>query len=466
MNLDLYKYIYFVGIGGIGMSALARYFNANEKIVMGYDAQQTTLCNALVDEGIDIHYQDNIINIPQEIITADHNELLVVYTPAIPDNNQELSYFENNGYKIYKRAEVLGIISQQSYTIAVAGTHGKTTTCTMLAHILQEAGKQSTAFLGGISKNFNSNLLLANKGNILIVEADEYDRSFLHLNPDVAIITSIDKDHLDIYEDYSKLEQAFIQFTQQIKQNGLLLVEADINVVFEPPENGALLTYSNHKKADYYADNIKIVNGKMRFDMTVLDLRAGMTYKNQQNNLELNMAGKHNVNNAVAAVAIACYLGLNCEEITIGLKSFKGIKRRFDQHICTDQLIYIDDYAHHPEEINATVLAVKEMYPNRKITLIFQPHLYSRTQDLAAEFATALSLVDELIILDIYPAREEKIEGVDSKMLAELCRNELKETCSKSELLSILKTKELDVLLTMGAGDISTLVEPIKHMLN
>ena len=466
MNLDLYKYTYFVGIGGIGMSALARYFNANKKIVMGYDAQQTTLCNALVDEGIEIHYQDNIANIPQEIITADYNELLIVYTPAIPDNNQELSYFEKNGYKIHKRAEVLGIISQKLYTIAVGGTHGKTTTCTMLAHILQEAGKQSTAFLGGISKNFNSNLLLANKGNILIVEADEYDRSFLHLNPDVAIITSIDKDHLDIYENYSKLEEAFIQFTQQIKKNGLLLVESDIDVAFEIPNNGDLWTYSNYKRADYYADNIKGINGKMIFDMVVLDLMSGMAYENKRNNLELNMAGKHNVNNAIAAATIACYLGLSCEEITSGLKSFKGIKRRFEQHICTDKLVYIDDYAHHPQEINATVIAVKEMYPNRKITLIFQPHLYSRTQNLSAEFATALSSVDELIILDIYPAREDKIEGVDAKMLAELCRNELKETCSKLELLSVLKTKELDVLLTMGAGDISTLVDPIKYMLN
>ena len=466
MNLDLYKHIYLIGIGGIGMSALARYFNARGKHVCGYDKVQSALCKELESEGIKIHYSEGIEHIPQAIKDATYNEILVIYTPAIPANNHELYYFRENGFKLHKRAEVLGMISSQSYTIAVAGTHGKTTTSAILAHILYNAGKQSTAFLGGISRNYNTNLLLAEKGNILIVEADEYDRSFLQLKPDVAIITSVDADHLDIYEDKEDLHKTFKQFASQIKQMGVLLVEESIAIDFPTPEDGAKLSYSALSKADYYAENIRVKEGKMLFDMTALDILPGMTYEKKQEDLEFILPGVHNVSNAVAASAVACYLGLSCENIMQGLSTFEGINRRFDVHINSKELVYVDDYAHHPEEVNATINAAKQLFPEREITVVFQPHLFSRTQDFTQEFADSLSLADQLILLEIYPAREEPIEGVNAKMLLDLCTNPKKETCSKEELLEVLAGEKLDVLLTLGAGDIGALVQPIKHMLN
>lgn len=466
MNLDLYKHIYLIGIGGIGMSALARYFNAKGKQVVGYDKVQSSLCKELESEGIEIHYSDLEESIPEDIKSANYNEILVIYTPAIPADSLLINYFKNKGFKLYKRAEVLGMISSQCFTIAVAGTHGKTTTSAILAHILQQAGKQSTAFLGGISRNYNSNLLLAEKGNILIVEADEYDRSFLQLKPDIAIITSVDADHLDIYENQEELHKSFLQFSNQIKANGVLLVEESIKIDFPINEGQVKLTYSADKKADYFAKNIRVKDGKMVFDMIALDVMPGMSYEKSQDNLEFILPGKHNVSNAIAASAVACYLGLSCEDITNGLSTFKGINRRFDVHINSDKLAYVDDYAHHPEEVKATINAAKILFPKRDISVVFQPHLFSRTQDFAQDFADSLSLADQLILLDIYPAREKPIKGVDSKMLLDLCSNPKKETCSKEELLELLSEKELDVLLTLGAGDIGTLVEPIKHMLN
>ena len=466
MNLDLPKHIYLIGIGGIGMSALARYFNAKGKNVCGYDKAQSTLCKQLENEGIKIHYNDGVENIPQIIQNATYNEILVIYTPAIPKQNIELNFFSDKGFKLYKRAEVLGMISKQSYTIAVAGTHGKTTTSAILAHILQNAGKQTTAFLGGISKNYNTNLLLAEKGNILIVEADEYDRSFLQLQPDIAIITSVDVDHLDIYKNKEDLHVAFKQFVSQIKQKGVLLVEESIAIDFPVPEAGAKLSYSASTKADYYAENIKVKAGKMIFDMTALNIMPGMTCEKKQEDLELILPGVHNVSNAVAAAAAACYLGLSCEDVIQGLSTFEGIKRRFDVHINNKNLAYVDDYAHHPKEVSSTIIAAKQLFPDREITVIFQPHLFSRTQDFAHDFAESLSLANQLILLDIYPARELPIEGVNAKMLLNLCTNPRKETCSKEELLKVLEQEELDVLLTLGAGDIDTLVEPIKHLLN
>lgn len=328
MNLDLYKYIYLIGIGGIGMSALARYFNAKGKNIYGYDKVQSTLCKQLENEGIKIHYNDEVENIPQVIRNATYNEILVIYTPAVPKQNVELNFFSDKGFKLHKRAEVLGMISKQSYTIAVAGTHGKTTTSAILAHILQNAGKQTTAFLGGISKNYNTNLLLAEKGDILIVEADEYDRSFLQLQPDIAIITSVDVDHLDIYKNKEDLHVAFKQFVSQIKQKGVLLVEESIAIDFPVPEAGAKLSYSASTKADYYAENIKVKAGKMIFDMTALNIMPGMTCEKKQEDLELILPGVHNVSNAVAAAAAACYLGLSCEDVLQGLSTFEGIKRR------------------------------------------------------------------------------------------------------------------------------------------
>ena len=466
MNLDLYKHIYLIGVGGIGMSALARYFNSKGKMVYGYDKVKSELCIELETEGINIHYSDDVHEIPEPIKNAGFNDILVIYTPAISSENKELSFFTNKGFKVYKRAEVLGMISKQSFTIAVAGTHGKTTTSTILAHILKQGGKESTAFLGGISRNYNTNLLLADKGNILIVEADEYDRSFLQLHADIAIITSVDADHLDVYENKEDLEKAFVQFATQIKQKGLLLVEESVSIDFPVPEDGAKLTYSATKNADYYAENIKVKDGKMNFDLKALDIMPGMSYEQKQEGLEFILPGIHNVSNSIAASAVSCYLGLGCKDIARGLATFKGINRRFDVHLRTSKIAYVDDYAHHPEEVSATIGAAKELFPQRDLTVVFQPHLFSRTQDFANEFASSLVEANDLILLDIYPAREKPITGVDSQMLLELCTNPIKEVCSKEELLAVLKNKELDVLLTLGAGDIGTLVEPIKHLLN
>jgi len=466
MNIDLYKHIYLIGVGGIGMSALARYFNAQGKQVCGYDKAQSSLCIELESEGIKIHYSDAIEDIPQFIQEATCNEILVIYTPAISEENSVLNYFKDKEFKLHKRAEVLGLISKESFTIAVAGTHGKTTTSAILAHVLNHAGQQPTAFLGGISKNCNSNLMLAKKGNILIVEADEYDKSFLQLQPDIAIITSVDSDHLDIYKNKQDLNNAFKQFASQIKTNGLLLLEDSITLDFLIPDQGMKLTYSAVNKADYSAENIKVQDGRMVFDLTVMDYMPGMTYQKKQEGLSFILPGIHNVSNAIAASAVACYLGLSCKNIVNGLDTFKGINRRFDVHINTQALAYVDDYAHHPKEVRATINAAKLLFPEREITVVFQPHLYSRTKDFAKDFAVSLSLADQLILLDIYPARELPIEGVNSKMLLNFCTNPKKETCSKQELLKILKEENLDVLITLGAGDIGTLAQPIKHMLN
>jgi len=466
MNLDLYKHIYFVGIGGIGMSALARYFNAKGKNVCGYDKVESDLCKELESEGISIHYRVGADNIPSQIKDADCNEMLIIYTPAVSLENKELQFFKEKGCRLYKRAEVLGMISHQLFTIAVAGTHGKTTTSTILAHILQNSGKDSTAFLGGISKNYNSNLLLAKKEKILIVEADEYDRSFLQLKPDMAIITSVDADHMDVYKTKEDLHKAFIQFTSQIKQKGVLLVEESVDIDFPIPEKGKKLTYSATSKADWYAENIRVKNGKMIFDLSSLNVPSGLLGELNQTDIEFILPGKHNISNSVAAACVCYYLGVSAEDISEGITTFSGINRRFEVLINNDDLAFVDDYAHHPEEVSSTINAAKQLFPNRTITVVFQPHLYSRTQDFVTEFAISLSLADQLILLDIYPAREEPISGVNSQMLLDLCTNPKKETCSKQELLKILKGEDLDVLLTLGAGDISALVQPIKHMLN
>ena len=466
MNIDLYKNIYLIGVGGIGMSALARYFKAKGKNVFGYDKLRSNLCVKLESEGISIHYKDMVSAIPEVIKNYEYNDSLIIYTSAISDDNKILSFFTDRRINIFKRAEILGVISSQSFTIAVAGTHGKTTTSTILAHILQESGKSATAFLGGISRNYNTNLLFSKKGNILIVEADEYDRSFLHINADVAIITSVDADHLDIYKNKNELELAFTQFASQVKEKGLLLVEKSVALDFSIPEGGTKLFYSSKTKADYFADNIRMQNGKMIFDMIALDIMPSMAFEKTEKNIELELPGLHNVSNAVAAYAAAFYLGLSCKDIAQALTTFKGISRRFDRHIDTEKLVYIDDYAHHPEEVSATIDTTKKLYPLRQLIVVFQPHLYSRTQDFVNEFAISLQGADDLVLLDIYPSREKPIPGVNSKKLLDLCNNPKKELCSKEDLLSALKSKHIDVLLTLGAGDISTLVQPIKHMLN
>ncbi|MEC7646601.1 MAG: UDP-N-acetylmuramate--L-alanine ligase [Bacteroidota bacterium] len=466
MNLSLYKHIYLIGIGGIGMSALARYFNLKGKHVFGYDKVRSDLCLQLENEGINIHYEDVISDIPGTIKKAKHDDVLIIYTPAISNENKIFLFFQNQGAKILKRAQVLGMISKQMFTIAVAGTHGKTTTSTMLAHILKKSGKEITAFLGGISRNYNTNLLFSDKGNILIVEADEYDKSFLEIYPDIAIITSVDADHLDVYQNKNSLDIAFQQFASQIKPKGFLLVEKSIELDFAIPAGGRMSNYSVNICSDYYTQNIRVQNSTMFFDIIISDFFLGSNSKKHQKDIKLSMPGLHNISNAVAASAVACYLGVSNNDIVDGLASFIGINRRFDKHIDTAELVYIDDYAHHPEEIGATIDATKQLYPFRELIVVFQPHLFTRTRDFASDFALSLQAADDLVLLDIYPAREKPITGITSQIILDLCNNPKKELCSKKELLSILENKNIDVLLTLGAGDIASLVQPIKHMLN
>ena len=465
MNLKKYKYIYLIGVGGIGMSALARYFNANGYHVYGYDSTESSLAFLLEKEGVDIHYSASIKNIPENIKHAKHDELLIIYTPAVSLDNLECKYFLDRKFTLYKRAEILGVISKQVFTIAVAGTHGKTTTATMLAHILFQSGKEITAFLGGISKDYKTNLLLSETDDFLIVEADEYDRSFLQLYADIAIITSVDSDHLDIYDDINDLHEAFIQFASQIKDRGCLFIENDIDLDLPCPKYGYLYRYSAKKRTDYYAENINIKSGKTFFDTRLFNVTSGV-YSALKKDVEIFLPGEHNVANAIAALAVGSYIGLSINKMADDLSLFQGIERRFDRHIETDKLVYIDDYAHHPNELSATISAVKQLYPGRDLTVIFQPHLFTRTKDFAKDFADALSVAENLFLLDIYPAREKPIVGVDSEMLLELCHNDSKEVCSKDEVLDLLISRKIDVLLTLGAGDINTLVKPIKEMLN
>ena len=461
------KYVYFLGIGGIGMSALARYFNAMGKKVSGYDKTKTSLTDALSAEGIEVHFDINIESISSEIRNS-KSESLVVLTPAVPKEHAELKYFQKNDFTIKKRAEVLGMITEHSYTIAVAGTHGKTSTSSLIAHILRSSEVDCTAFLGGITQNYGTNLLLSEKLRnlkkkpkikpITVVEADEYDRSFLTLHPDIAVITSVDADHLDIYGDQKQMLESYAQFANQVKEGGVLIIKKGADKVLTLEKRGKqLLTYSLHQSSDYYARKIGIKKGEYIFDV--------VTPEQAIRGMVLGVPGKHNVENAVAAVAVAQQMNVFSGNIKNALSSFKGVKRRFEYHIRTKDLVYVDDYAHHPEELRACISALKEMYPSKKITGVFQPHLFSRTRDVANEFARSLELLDELILLDIYPAREKPIEGVTSAMLLEKIRTKSKKLIQKKELVNELKSRELEVLVTLGAGDIDALVDPIKNEL-
>lgn len=454
MNLNNIHNYYFLGIGGIGMSALARYFHSQGKFVCGYDKTNTNLTKELIQEGIEIHFEDNIELISEHVKTKKENSV-VIYTPAIPNNNKELIFFKENNFELHKRAAVLGFITKQYKTYAVAGTHGKTTTSSLLAHIFQTAGEQPTAFLGGITKNYNTNLLLNKNSETIIVEADEYDRSFLTLHPEIAVITSVDADHLDVYGNKKYVEESYELFAQQVR-NRIILKDT---VASKIKTNITTLTYSlQNTESDYYATNIEIINGNYHFDLKT----PNKIFKN----LSLGLAGLHNVENAVAASAIATEKGVEEKHIADALKTFSGVKRRFDYQIKNDRIIYIDDYAHHPEELKATISSARKMFPNKKITGIFQPHLYSRTRDFSDEFAKSLDLLDECILLDIYPARELPIEGVSSEMLLHKMNIKNKSLIDKKRVVEELKNKELEILITMGAGDIDTLVEPIKIALS
>jgi len=449
MKLKEYKNIYFVGIGGIGMSAIARYFNNKNVNIFGYDRVKSSLCAELENEGMKIHYTEDINQ-----ISVQKEDTLVVYTPAIPSKNLELSYFIENNYIVMKRSEVLGKITEDHFTIAIAGTHGKTTTSTMIAHILHDSGMDCTAFLGGVSANYNSNLIFGTEKSVVVVEADEFDRSFLTLTPDVAVITSVDADHLDIYQNKERLISAFSDFTNKIKSGGTLFLEENIDVSVVNRDDISVLKYGLSVSSDCQGTNVSIDKNTMKFQVEC----NGETF----DNFSLNMGGVYNVMNAVASVSVANLLDVDSEKIIDGINTFKGINRRFETHISSDNLVFIDDYAHHPKEITESINAVKRMYPERKITVVFQPHLYSRTKDFLNEFAKSLSIADELILLDIYGSREKEIEGVSSQILLNKCTNIKKELSILDSVVEKIVDKEIDVLLTLGAGDISTIIEPLR----
>ena len=447
MNLDSKHNIYFIGIGGIGMSALARYFVANKKHVAGYDKTQTEITKELEKLNVKVHFEDDIKNIEKRYLNP--KDTLIVYTPAIPKSNVELNYFFKNDFQVLKRSQVLGLITQNTFCMAVAGTHGKTTTTSILGHLLKECNVEVTAFLGGISENYNSNLIL--QGNkVSVVEADEFDRSFLTLSPDFACVTSMDADHLDVYGESQALQESFIEFTKKLKPNGKLFVKKGL------PIEG--ITYAIEEDADYIATNIKIENGTYVFDVK--------TPKQNIENLKFNLPGRHNLSNALIALAMAVEFGCTPYSLASALASYKGVKRRFTYQIKTEKLIFIDDYAHHPEEINAIYHTVCEMYPNRKVLVVFQPHLYSRTRDFINEFAESLSQFDSVLLLEIYPARELPIEGVTSQWLLNKLKTKNKKLISKSEIVSEIQKSKAQIILTLGAGDIGAEVKQIKQKLD
>ncbi|WP_321295688.1 UDP-N-acetylmuramate--L-alanine ligase [Marinifilum fragile] len=451
MKLEDFKNIYFVGIGGIGMSAIARYFHSIGKNVFGYDRTSTKLTGELIEEGINITFEDDLDTIPNEFLNKENT--LIVFTPAIPKDHQQLSYFKLNSYTIMKRSQVLGLLSDDLNGIGIAGTHGKTTVSTITAHIFNKSKMGCNAFLGGISRNYQSNLLVSKDSPWVILEADEFDRSFLQLHPKIALITSMDADHLDIYGDKSELVKSFQEYAGQIKQDGILVYKKGLHIEDIEVEK---YTYSLNEVADFYAKNLTLVEGFYQFDLVH---PYGVFEK-----LKFSYPGKINVENAIGACSVAILGGVEEDEIRTALSSFEGVRRRFDYQIRKDNLVFIDDYAHHPKELKESISSVRDIYPNKKITGIFQPHLYTRTRDFAEGFAKSLSLLDEVILLDIYPARELPIEGVNSRMIMKNITVPVR-ICTKEELIDLLKQKDLEVILTLGAGDIDKLVEPIKNML-
>lgn len=435
------------------MSALARWFNAAGYKVAGYDRARTELSAKLEGEGIGIHYIDDVAAIADEFKKVDST--LVIYTPAVPANHSELVYFRENGFQVKKRSQVLGLLSQSFFTIAIAGTHGKTTTTSMTSHVLKEAGKNVFAFVGGISQNYSSNLLLGDsdkEDRIMVVEADEFDRSFLTLHPNIAIITSMDPDHLDIYHSADAVTESFREFAGQVDGKGYLIYKEEL-----PLSGAAVNTFSFGESGDYRAENIHVDNGAFVFDIFGKDTVKG---------IRLQVPGYHNVMNALAAYAAATLAGVSPQDAAKALETFKGVKRRFEYIHRGEDLIYLDDYAHHPVEIEAFVKGVKALYPEKPLHLIFQPHLYSRTRDFMESFASSLSMADEVILLPVYPAREEPIPGITSEKLLERINARSKKVVQKQDLLNHVKEIHSGVIATVGAGDIDQFVEPIKTLLS
>ena len=464
MNLDNINSIYFIGIGGIGMSALARYFKSKGCEVAGYDKTSTSLTDQLIAEGMKIHFEDDIKQLPEQLD-------LVIYTPAIPGDHQELNHLMKGTVPIMKRSEVLGLISKEKFTIAVAGTHGKTSVSSLIAHILESSGVGCTAFLGGIAVNYQSNFFSSNR-DIIVVEADEYDRSFLRLFPNIAVITALDPDHMDIYGNPDALREAYEQFAQQVYQGGVVLYKKGLGLQLHGHVTSS--TYSASEVADYYADAVSIQNTKQynaHSDKEIVTPSYIFNWVGNRETIEaltLSVPGRHFVENAVVAVAVAKNLKIDNEKIRAALRSFKGIKRRFEYQINSGLnagVNFIDDYAHHPHELSVTIDTAKLMYPDKRLTVVFQPHLFSRTKDFAVEFAETLDRADEVILLDIYPAREKPIPGVTSQLIYDHMKKEDKTICSKDELLDEIRSRNIQVLMTLGAGDIDKLVLPIKKIL-
>lgn len=446
--------IYFLGIGGIGMSALARYFISKGYKVAGYDRAQTHITNALTEEGAEIVYEENIDLIPEYCQNPD--ETLVVYTPAVPSTHKGFVYFKEKGFEMVKRAKILGMITQNSKGLCVAGTHGKTTTSSMLAHILASSQIECNAFLGGILKNYNSNLILSDKSELTVIEADEYDRSFHHLTPYMAVVTASDPDHLDIYGTEEAYLESFAVFTELILPGGVLLMKKGITLQPRVKHGVKLLTFGR-EEGDYHAKNIRIGGGEIIFDFvtpekTIADIKLGVPVK-------------INIDNAIAAMAIATLNGVTDEEIKKAIETYKGPERRFDFWLKTPEKILLDDYAHHPDEVSASISSVKELYPDKHLTVIFYPHLYSRTRDFAPQFAEALSLADRVILLPIYPAREEPIEGVTSEIILNRLTCKEKEITLKENLIEKIKVGKFEVLMTMGAGNVDIFLPEIKDIM-
>ncbi len=451
--------IYFVGIGGIGMSAIARYFNACGYNVAGYDRTRSDVCDNLEKEGIQVHYDDNLDLVGS--CYKDKETTLVIYTPAIPADHTELTFFRQNGFRVIKRAEALGHLCEGKNCLAVAGTHGKTSISTITSCIMAGTKEKCSAFLGGISKNFNSNLHLEPQSKNVVVEADEFDRSFLHLTPSTALISHIEADHLDIYGTYENVETAFVEFANGSIQNGNLVLGPDIPQSVKSRLRSDLNVYTygvDNSGFDFYATNISYGNGLCIFDIK--------TPYGTISEIKYRIGGRHNIENAVGATAVSLLNGASADEVRAGLENFVGVLRRFDIQLRTEKCVFIDDYAHHPGEISAFLSAVRQIYPHKKITGIFQPHLYTRTRDLYKDFSESLSACDTLILLPIYPARELPIEGVTSSLIYDNCKAPVKYICEKADLIDLIGKLKPELLLTMGAGDIDRLVKPIKEFLS
>jgi UDP-N-acetylmuramate--alanine ligase len=446
---------YFLGVGGIGMSAIARYFNTKGLKVAGYDKTATKLTADLTAEGIMVITNQEVESIPADYRLAKNT--MVVLTPAIPNDHPQLKYFRENNFTILKRAQVLGELTKTSKGICIAGTHGKTTTSTIIAHLLYQSQVSCNAFLGGIANNYKTNLLLSKESNLVVIEADEYDRSFHQLSPYMAVVTSADPDHLDIYGNADAFRESFEHFTSLIRPRGALIMRTGIDIKPILQKGVKLYTYSMNDGGDFTAENIRTVKGEIHFDF--------VTPTERINDVRLGVPALINVENSVAAMAMAWLNGVTVDELRVGISSFSGIYRRFNTVYKSDKVVYMDDYAHHPSELKASIASIRSLYPGRKITGVFQPHLYSRTRDFANEFATELSKLDELILLDIYPAREQPIIGVDAQLILNSVKLEQKTLCSSENLLPLLAEKQLDVIVTFGAGDIDKLVPKIKDFL-